>query len=125
MFVACAENLCRPSSKLARALLAQRLKTSTSVLSSSASQFVPNNCICMLKHFTAVQVHIPVVPMNQHSLSICNMIKNGQLNAQLDETHSAHNGLALAQVSDKFKISKRINARLRIRIKKDGKSRGI
>lgn len=30
------------------------------------------------------------------------MVKNGQLTAQLDESHVAHNGLALAQVFRDF-----------------------
>ena len=44
------------------------------------------------------EVHTPVIPMTQPALNIYNMLKQGQVSVQLDETRSASNGLALVQV---------------------------
>ncbi|CAK8689182.1 UDP-N-acetylglucosamine--peptide N-acetylglucosaminyltransferase 110 kDa subunit-like isoform X2 [Clavelina lepadiformis] len=54
-----------------------------------------------VKDEETTKVLTPVVPMNQHSVNICNMVKNGQLTVQLDEKHIAHNGLALVQIDSK------------------------
>nr|XP_009858570.1 UDP-N-acetylglucosamine--peptide N-acetylglucosaminyltransferase 110 kDa subunit isoform X2 [Ciona intestinalis] len=47
------------------------------------------------------EVVTPVVPLNKSAHNICSMIKNSQLTVQLDESHTAQNGLALVQIDAK------------------------
>lgn len=54
------------------------------------------------------EVHTPVIPMTQPALNIYNMLKQGQVSVQLDESRSASNGLALVQIDGKAATGEKI-----------------